>query len=159
GAVIVAQVAVARAGAEVDPLADVAVSQKAVVILVAVALENAAFDLAADAARRPQRGAGTDLGPVHLRVRPDVARPFQAAEGVDHGLAIDHDRSPRRVGQRVRLDAGRRVHQQGLRRTHHRQTVRAPRWGARRPGVPEILTKLLAVVLDQLPEVGEERAA
>ena len=47
-AVVVAQVAVVRAGAEVDPFADVGVAEEAVVILVRVALHDARLDLAAD---------------------------------------------------------------------------------------------------------------
>ena len=56
-AVVGAQVADLRAGAEVDPLADVGVAQEAVVGLVGVAVQDAGLDLAADAAVRADAAA------------------------------------------------------------------------------------------------------
>ena len=54
-AVGVFQVAVAGAGAEVDPASQVAVAQKAVVLLVGVGLDDRGFDLAADLGRVAER--------------------------------------------------------------------------------------------------------
>src|SRR5439155_22986284 len=76
--VVAPQVARVRAGREVHPLPDVAVAQKPLVVLVRVAEDDAALDLAADAALRAERGPGPDTGAVQHRPGPDRARPFGA---------------------------------------------------------------------------------
>src|SRR5205085_683713 len=86
--VIIAKVARLRAGGEVDPFADVAMAQEAVVILVGEALHDARLDFTADAAFRADRRPAADLGAEHLRAGTDVARPFQPAEGMHDGAAI-----------------------------------------------------------------------
>src|SRR5205085_9837930 len=76
-AIVVAQVAVAGAGAEVHPLPEVGVTKEPVVVLVRVPLKDTCLDLAADAAVRPEGCAATDFRAKDLRVRSDAARPFQ----------------------------------------------------------------------------------
>src|SRR6185295_8279989 len=99
----VAQVAVLRSGPQIDPLADVTVAQKAVVILVAVAMNDARLDLTPDPAVGTERGAGTELGAEHVRLRPDITRALQPGEGPNHGFAIDHHGAFRRVGDDQRI--------------------------------------------------------
>src|SRR5437667_11664219 len=87
--------------------------QKTVVVLVDVALQDRRLHLAPDAAMRANRCAAY-LGRENLGMRADVARPFQAGEGLDDGMLGDDDRAVRRVDDDVRLERGRRVHAQPL---------------------------------------------
>src|SRR5207249_4542832 len=91
--VVVAQVAALAAGAEVDPAADVTVPQKPVVVFVAVAVNDAALDLAADAAARAERGAAAQLRSQHVGARPDVARALQPAERLHDRPGRDRHRA------------------------------------------------------------------
>src|SRR5947207_16021404 len=77
-AVVVAQVAIVRPGAQIHPFTDVAKSQKSFVILVAITVQDARLDLATDSAVRSDRGAAANLGAHNLRVRPDVARALES---------------------------------------------------------------------------------
>src|SRR5262249_6418556 len=158
-AVVVAQVAVLRAGAEVDPLADVAVAEEAVVVLVDGPLQHAGLDLAADAAVRAEGGLRAHLGPQDVGVRADVAGAFQPAEGGDDRLVVDDHRAAPRVGHHHRIDVRRRVEQQLVGRADHGEARRPP--GDRVPGRPlaEVVPQLLAVVLYHLPQMPQQPAA
>src|SRR5205823_3685876 len=107
-AVVVAQIAGVTAGAEVDPLADVGMPQEALVRLVAVTVDDAALDLAADAAVRPETAAAHAPG-QDVREGPDVTGPFQPAEGLHDGAAVDQHLAVARVDDHLRLDLGRRI--------------------------------------------------
>src|SRR5207245_5748567 len=106
-AVVMAQVAIVRAGAEVDPFADVTVPQEAIVILVHVAVKDRRLDLASHAAVRPNGRTGADPGAQDLRARADIARPLQPTEGRHHRLPVDNNRAPQRVGDHEGTDARR----------------------------------------------------
>src|SRR5262245_26244221 len=80
GAVIVTEIARLRGSAEIDPFADVRMAQKSFVILVAVGVNDARFDLAADPAARTDAAAAAQLRAEDAAFRPDVARTFQPAE-------------------------------------------------------------------------------
>ena len=118
-AVVGAQVADLRAGAEVDPFADVGVAEEAVVRLVGVAVQDAGLDLAADAALRPD-AAAAQFRTHDVAVGADVARPLQPAERLHHGVAVDQHRPFRGVEHHHRLDAGGRVDAHLLRRADDR---------------------------------------
>jgi len=70
-AIIVAQIAIVRAGSQVHPLSDVGMAEETLVVLVTVTLNDAALDFAADAAIGSKRGAGADVGIVNVRTRTD----------------------------------------------------------------------------------------
>ena len=78
-------------------------------ILVAVTVDDAGLDLAADAALGAD-GAAAQLGGQDPAFGADVARPFEPAEGVNGRAAVDHHRAIAGVGQYVRVDARRGVH-------------------------------------------------
>ena len=67
-AVVVAQVAVGSDRAEVDPLADVGVTQESLVILIGMAVHDGVLDLAADPADWPDRHAAAEVGPEQLGI-------------------------------------------------------------------------------------------
>src|SRR5262249_13857757 len=92
-AVIVPQVAGLCSGPDVHPLAHVAMSEKAVVIFVGKALENARLDLAADAATRAERGAAADFRAHDLSAGADVAWTVEAGERGRVGGGIDPPRA------------------------------------------------------------------
>src|SRR5262249_36842992 len=96
--IVVAQIARLRAGAEVDPLADIGMSEEPVVALVAITLEEALLDLAPDPALRPDTAAANPCC-EHLRVRADVAWAFQSRERLHHRTAVDQHRTSGRIHQ------------------------------------------------------------
>src|SRR5205807_2352125 len=105
--VVVAQVAVAGAGPEIDPGADVGVAQEAVVDLVAGPLHDARLDLSPDPAFRAERRSRPDPGAVYLRSSAEDTRSFQAREGGHHHPRPDDHRTPCRVRHDVGVDARR----------------------------------------------------
>src|SRR5262245_22989566 len=78
--VIVAEVARLGSGPEIDPFAEIAVAEKAIVILVGVPLNDARFHFAADPAIWTDGCAGTKLRPEEMSPRANHAGPFQARE-------------------------------------------------------------------------------
>src|SRR5947209_563569 len=71
-AIIIAQVAALRAGAEVHPFAHITMAQETVMILVGMALDNTRLDLAADPAIGAEGRAGTNRRAQDLRTRTDI---------------------------------------------------------------------------------------
>ena len=102
--VVVLQVAVGRQRAEVDPLAHVGVAQEAVVVLVGVAVDDRLLDLAAHAAHRADRVALAALRAQQDRLLADVARPFDAGEGMDLDAFVEIDRPVLGVDHDHRMD-------------------------------------------------------
>src|SRR5438105_4665207 len=85
--VVMPQIAGLRSGPDIDPLAQVAMAQEALVILVREAMNDARFDLPANPAERADRRAAPHLRSQHLRARADVAGPFQPGERAQDGVA------------------------------------------------------------------------
>ncbi len=156
-AVVVAEIAVVCARAQVDPFADVRMAQETVVAFVAVTVHDARLDLAADAALRAKRRARADLRAKHLRHRPDIARPFQPREGMDHRFIVDDHRAPRRIGHHHRLDARGPSDPEPVCRPDHRYR-RGSRRKATHSQCREIGGNRVTVVLDQVPGVFEHRS-
>ena len=71
-------------------------------------------------ALRAKRRARADVRAEHLRHRPDIARPFQPREGMDHRFIVDDHRPPRRVGDHHRLDPRGPSDPELVRRPDHR---------------------------------------
>ena len=87
----IAQVAVGGDGAEVDPRADVGVAQEPLVVLVGVAVHDAGFDLAADAAVGPDRHAAAKVSAKQVGIASDVAGSLNSGEGLDPDTGLDGD--------------------------------------------------------------------
>ena len=85
--IVAFQVARCTESGNVNPRADVAVSQKTFVVLVDVTLKHRTFDLSANTANRPDRRAFSDVRPEQLRPFADVTRPFQPCEGLNDILS------------------------------------------------------------------------
>ena len=101
-AVGVLQIAVARAGSQVDPAAEIAVAQETVVLLVRVGLDDGRFDFAADF-RGVADGHIVFDGRMFddARVASQVGGTGQEGERSDAGMAFQHDRAGLRVGHDV----------------------------------------------------------
>src|SRR3954471_7761428 len=93
-AVIVAQIARVRPGAEIDPFAEVAMSEETFVVLVAESVDDAGFHFAANAALRAEGDAAANPRPHDLRLGADDAGALDATERGDHGALLDDDRAP-----------------------------------------------------------------
>src|SRR5262249_36296313 len=117
GAVVVAQIADLSSGGEIDPFAEVGMPEKAVVILVAEALQDSLLDFAADPAARPEAGAA-DLAADNPALRTDIAGPLDARKGLHDGAAIEHDGTAARVDHHHRLAGGAVRRGQSLRWAH-----------------------------------------
>src|SRR5258707_11183852 len=152
-AIIIAQIAIVGPGAQVDPFADVAMPQKAVVVLVGVALDDAGFDLSANAAVRAERGAGADLGPQDVRVRADVTRTFQPCKSGDHGLAIDQHRPRGRIDDDHWIKPCRGIEQQAIAWPDHGESCRPPAREMIIRELVKVLAKHFAIELYEIPEV------
>lgn len=102
GAVGVFQVAVGRACPEVDPTAQVAVAEKAVVLLVGVGFNDRAFDFAADFCRVAHGDAVLD-GRVFddACTGAEMGGAVQVAVGADTDVFFEHDRAVDRFEDHV----------------------------------------------------------
>src|SRR5262249_44392119 len=88
----VLQVAVAGPRTEVDPAADVAVPQEAMMLFVGKWFDDRGFDLAADFGVVPQRDAVFDRRMfVDAGVGADVNGSAQEAKRADRGVVIDNN--------------------------------------------------------------------
>src|SRR5262249_10266032 len=156
--IIVAQVTIRTAGTEVHPLAHVAMTEKTVVVLIAVALHNAGFDFSADAALRTDCRARADFAAQDVRARSDRTRSLQPREGGDHSVPANTHRPRARVGHHHRLHPGRAIDVQLFLRTEDAQRAGLlDRTGAALGLVIE--RDLFAILLDKFPQVVHEKTA
>jgi hypothetical protein len=158
-AIGVFQVAISCHRPDVDPLAQVGVAQEAIVVLVAIALDDAGLDLAADPADRPDRRLGQDARPRDNRPRADRRRPLDKRERLDM-RRVDHHRPVACVqhqravepGGRVDIDLG-RVADDHMRVVDRALGRRGP--AALRNKERQIAPDLLAVGGDKIPGEGQ----
>src|SRR5262249_45901139 len=156
GAVVVAQIADLSSGGEIDPFAEVGMPEKAVVILVAEALQDSLLDFAADPAARPEAGAA-DLAADNPALPTDQAGPLDARKGLHDGAAIEHDGTAARVDHDHRLDGGAVGEEQSLRWTNDVHVFRASRPGSLLEPC-RVRAQGGTVVLDEVPREVDQRA-
>src|SRR5262249_33378476 len=104
---------------QVHPFAEVRMAEKAHVPLVAITLDDAHLDVAADAADRAN-GAGADAGAHQPGAAADVTRAFQVAECLDDRLALDDHWPAPRIGPHERIDLSVLVDEETIFRPDHR---------------------------------------
>src|SRR5438270_8364791 len=110
GAIGVLDVAVGRERAEVDPSAEVGMTDEALVSLVAVAEHNAVVDLAADLAHRANR-RGRDAVAHDVGTSADEHGTAQSSERIYLRTALDENRTGGRVKNHVRPDFNARLNE------------------------------------------------
>ena len=144
--------------AEIDPRADVAVSEKAVVVLVDVAVQNRCFDFAPHAADRADRRPVANVGAKQLRFAADVARAFEPGERANDRTALRS--RPARCGRRARRTDRRSPSDRRGFVPAARRRQRAARATPATVALekPKIVVQLFGIVIDQVPRTRDKRS-
>ena len=103
-AVVVLEIAVRRQCTEIHPFSEIAVSQKARVVLIAVPVYDALLHLATDPTHRPDRAALSEVRTHNLGVPTHAGWAFDAAVREHRNALFQDDRSLRRIQHNQRLD-------------------------------------------------------
>src|ERR1019366_7966476 len=98
--------------------------KKTFLVLIAVALHDARFDLAADTAARPDRTAGPQFRTDDPASLAHVTGSLEPAERVHDGPLVDQHRPAARIGENERFDGRALRNNELLGRTFHRKVRR-----------------------------------
>ena len=122
-----------------------------------MALDDRLFHLAADAAHRADRVAFAALGAQQDRLAADVARPFDAGEGMDLHVFVDIDRSMLGIEDDHGMDLGAVADENVVAVAANRAGFLDLAFHAAAAGGAEILGQLLRVGKDRVPRIIPRR--
>src|SRR5262249_19206479 len=131
---------------------------EAIVILVAVTMQNAGLELTAHATLWPHRTAA-QFCTQDQALRANVTRSFQPAIRMHLRPFIDEDRSAPRVRDYERLDARRPIDQHLIGRTNHRQRGRQRRLSLLRAEMLPVIAKYARIVFHEVPGIAHHGTA